>query len=102
MAVFTAIVLAAFLFEDDNFVVFDVIDDFSRNESARKVGSADFGFAVAADEHDFFDFNSVAFFGVQQVHAQDIVLLNAILLTTGFNDCVHNYDRFISSVYHES
>lgn len=102
MAVFTAIVLTAFLFENDDLVALDLIDNFGFHAGARDSGGADFCGAGACDEQDFVQGDSVALFGVEQFDFKDIILLDSILLATGSNDCVHNYDRFISSVYHES
>src|SRR6185437_8300595 len=41
-----------------------------------------------ADQQHLVELHGGAFFGVQQLHAQDIALLHAILLATGLDDCV--------------
>ena len=59
----------------------------------------DLGFAFAANQQHFVQRDSGAFFGVEQLDFNNIVFLDAVLFTTGFDDCVHSYNRFISIVY---
>lgn len=89
MAVFTAIVLTTLLFEDDDFIVFDLVDNSCLDRSARHGGGADLGIAFGADEQDLIKRDGVAFFSFQQFDMQNVVFLDAILFSTGFNDCVH-------------
>src|SRR5579859_5452099 len=43
---------------------------------------------TGADQQNLVEGEGCAFFGVQQFHAQDVALLNAVLLATGLDDCV--------------
>ena len=99
MAVFATVVLAAFLFEDDDLVVFLVLENGCTDESAGDEGRADFCAAAVAEQHDFFKLDGGTCFTGEQLDFDDIVLLDAVLFSTGFDDCVHSYDRFISIVY---
>jgi hypothetical protein len=99
MAVLAAIVLTALFLEDDNFVAFLVLDDRRANACAREEGRADFCAAAATEEENFFQLDGRTFFAVEQLDFNDIVFLDAVLFTACLDDCVHSYDRFISSVY---
>ena len=99
VTVFTAIVLAALLFEDDDFIIFLLVQHGGLDTGARNSGRADFCIAiVTADEQNVIQRDRAANFGDEFFHFDDIVFGNSILLTTGFNDCVHEFNPLVSKV----
>ena len=103
MAVFAAIVLTAFLFEDDDLVVFFLVEHGGLDACARNCRRTDFSAAGAADEQNMVERDRAALGCVEQLDFNDVVFRDAILLTTGFNDCVHDnitvYFQVFSGVF---
>ena len=90
MAVFTAVVLTTFLLEDDDFVILLLVDNGGCYRGARNCRGADLGGARFADQQNVIQRDGAVLGCVELLDFNNVVLLDAILLTTGFNDCVHD------------
>ena len=89
MAVFLAIALAAFLFENDHFITLYVAHHDGFDERATHIGYADGEIAVILDEMHGVEGDSVAFLSCQPVDEDLLTFLNFKLLTGDGNDCEH-------------
>ena len=88
-------VLPATLDEVNDFLAFDLVDDFGLNASVFDHGRADLRVVTAQHQH-FVELNSLTSGGRNTFHAQHIARLYFILLTACFQDRKHR-SSFASS-----
>jgi hypothetical protein len=96
MASFFTIVLSAIEFNDLDFLVAAVGDHFGSDLRAINNGLADFDVFTSANQEYLVEFDGLAGRGLNFFQLEGFTLNHAVLLTTGFNYCVHLSLRLIS------
>ncbi len=89
VAVFLAIALAAFLFENDHFITLYVAQYDALDERAAHVGDANGEITVILNEMHGVERDSIPFLSCQPVDEDLLTFLNFKLLTGDGNDCEH-------------
>src|SRR5690606_36170354 len=86
-----AVVLAALALEDRQLLAAHHADQLGRDAGAgdRRAADADAGFA--RDQHHLVEGHGVACLAGQTSDSQHVVLLDAVLLAAGLDDCVHRF-----------
>jgi hypothetical protein len=95
VTVFLAIAFAAFLFENDYFVTFDVRKHAGFDAGARDVWRADPNLPIVFEQVNDIKRNCVAFIGCQPVDEDLLTFLNFELLTGDGNDSEHVLLNFL-------
>ena len=90
VAHFTFGALLSSVGEDGNLLGFSVLQNLSRHGGTLHGGSTDNGLAFFADNRYLIKGDVGVFLGVQLLHEDDVALGHAVLLTAGYDDCVHN------------
>ena len=66
------------------------LDDLGNNGSALNNGSADLDSALLANGENLIEGDFAVVLSVQLLDVDDVAALNAVLLATGFDNCVHS------------
>src|SRR5215469_4559868 len=88
MSLLTLVVLAAAELDDADLVGAAMLAHGGAHGGAGHDRGADGDGFTGADQQHLVELHAGAFFGVQQLHAQDVALLYAVLLATGLDDCI--------------
>jgi hypothetical protein len=89
VAVFHAIAFTAFLFENDNFVPFDMAEDTGADAGSAYIGCSDGYFTIIFNKVHGVKGNLLAFLRCQPVDEDLLTFLNFVLLTGDGNNCEH-------------
>src|SRR5580693_6377600 len=88
MSLLPLVVLAAAELDDADLVGAAMLAHGGAHGGTGHGGCADGDGFTGADQQHLVEIHTGAFFGVQQFHAQDIALLDAVLLAAGLDDCI--------------
>ena len=89
VSLFAARVLAAPLFEGNDFRSAGLVDELGSHFGAAHKWRADFDLVAVADHQDVREFDGGARFACKALDCEKIVLGDAILLAARFDDSVH-------------
>ena len=89
MTVQFLVTFSAFLFEDKNFVVFQMSEYFNRDLRTSNNRGSDGNFTTIIHQHYLVEIYIFTFFCFQTVNVERLIVLYFVLLSGDFNYCVH-------------
>ncbi len=96
--IFLLVAFSSFLFKDDHFVAFEVLNNFCCYSSSTDSRGANIYLPVVVNQKNFIKGHFRTFFVFQSVNENLLVFLNFILMPCYFYNCIHVPEYYIWSL----